>query len=158
MKLIFREYLASLKERGELDVILPDLLSEIGFTVLSRPAIGTKQYGVDVAAVGLDSDGVRSMHLISIKPGDLRRNDWDAGAQSLRTSLNQILDVYVEKYIPDRYAPLPVVIVLCLGGDLHEDVRTDVNSYMDKNSNERIRFDLWNGDFLTTLMLSGVLR
>ena len=52
MKLIFSEYLASLKERGELDVIMPDLLSEIGFTVFSKPAVGTKQHGVDVAAVG----------------------------------------------------------------------------------------------------------
>ena len=69
MKLIFREYLASLKERGELDVIMPDLLSELGFTVISRPAIGTKQHGVDVVAVSPDSDGNRSIHLISIKPG-----------------------------------------------------------------------------------------
>ena len=158
MKLILREYLASLKERGELDVIMPDLLSELGFTVLSRPAIGTKQYGVDVAAVGPDPEGVRSMHLISIKPGDLRRNDWDAGAQSLRTSLNQIQEVYIAKFIPKRYASLPVVIVLCLGGELHEDVRADVDGYMDKYSNEHTKFDLWNGDFLTNLMLTGVLR
>ena len=38
MKLIFVEYLASLRERGELDVIMPDLLSEVGFSVISRPA------------------------------------------------------------------------------------------------------------------------
>ena len=31
MKLIFMEYIASLNERGELDAIMPDLLSEIGF-------------------------------------------------------------------------------------------------------------------------------
>ena len=74
MKLIFSEYLASLKERGELDVIMPDLLSEIGFTVFSKPAVGTKQNGVDVAAVGPGQNGQRTLFLISIKPGDLRRS------------------------------------------------------------------------------------
>ena len=158
MKLIFTEYLASLKERGELDVIMPDLLSEIGFTVISRPAVGTKQYGVDVAAVGAEPDGERTLFLISIKPGDLKRPDWDAGPQSLRASLNQILDVYVEKHVPRRYADLPVKVVLCIGGDLHEDVRADVNAYMDRNTKGRTSFDLWNGDRLSDLLLSGILR
>ena len=158
MKLIFTEYLASLKERGELDVIMPDLLSEIGFTVISRPAVGTKQYGVDVAAVGAELGFERTLVLISIKPSDLRRSDWDAGPQSLRTSLNQILDVYIQKRIPKRYAHLPVKVVLCIGGDLHEDVRDDVNGYMDKHTEGRISFDLWNGDRLADLLLSGILR
>ena len=159
MKLIFMEYLASLKERGELDVIMPDLLSEIGFTVISRPAIGTKQYGVDVAAVGPDRDGVETLHLLSIKPGDLRRSDWDSGVQSLRTSLNQILDVYIPNHVPRRFTELPVVIVLCLGGDLHEDVGADVKGFMARNEKERrVKFDIWNGDHLAGLLLSGVLR
>ena len=158
MKLIFLEYLASLKERGELDVIMPDLLSEIGFTVFSKPAVGTKQYGVDVAAVGPGPGGDRTLFLISIKPGDLRRSGWDVGPQSLRTSLNQILDVYIENHIPKRYAKLPVIIVLCLGGDLHEDVKADVEGYMAGHTQGRIAFDLWNGDCLADLLLSGVLR
>ena len=158
MKLIFMEYLASLKERGELDVIMPDLLSEIGFTVLSRPAIGTKQYGVDVTAVSDDPDGTRTLYLLSIKPGDLKRSGWDTGMQSLRASLNQILDVYIPNHVPKRYAHLPVVIVLCLGGDLHEDVRADVEGYMAVNTKGRVTFDLWNGDRLAELLLSGILR
>jgi hypothetical protein len=84
MKLVFREYLASLRERRELDVVLPDLLSELGFNVISRPSVGTRQYGVDVAAVGRDTDpktGVseEKLYLFSIKQGDLTRNDWDSG-------------------------------------------------------------------------------
>ena len=157
MKLIFTQYLASLKERGELDVIMPDLLSEIGLSVISRPARGTKQHGVDVAAVGTLPRGVRSLYLISIKPGDLRRSGWNTGEQSLRTSLDQILDVYIEKLKPKRYKGLPVVVVLCLGGDLHEDVRDDVNGYMDRNATGGITFELWNGDALAELLLTGVL-
>ncbi|AUW58187.1 hypothetical protein C1T17_08795 [Sphingobium sp. SCG-1] len=67
MKLVIREYLASLKERDELDAVLPDLLTELGFTVYSRPARGTRQYGVDVAAVGPGQDGIRRVHLFSVK-------------------------------------------------------------------------------------------
>ena len=157
MKLIFMEYLASLKERGELDVIMPELLSEVGFNVISRPAVGTKQYGVDVAAVGPGPDGIRALHLLSIKPGDLRRSGWNTGEQSLRASLDQILDVYIQKHIPKRYSHLPVVIVLCIGGDLHEDVKTDVDGFMERYTEGSITFDLWNGDRLAESLLSGIL-
>ncbi len=158
MKLVLTQYLASLKERDELDVIMPDLLSEIGLNVISRPARGTRQYGVDVSAVGTLADGVRSLYLISIKPGDLRRSGWDTGEQSLRASLNEIRDVYIEKHIPKSYKDLPVVVVLCLGGELHEDVLLNVHSYMDQKSTDRISFQLWNGDALASLLLSGILR
>ena len=158
MKLILTEYLASLKERGELDVIMPDLLSEIGFTVTSRPSIGTKQYGVDVVAIGKDAKDVRCIYLISIKPGDLKRSGWDVGDQSLRTSLNQILDVYIPKLLPTRYKDLPVVVVICLGGELHEGVRTDVEGYIDSHKSEQVSFEVWNGDMLAGMLLTGVLR
>ena len=158
MKLIFMEYIASLNERGELDAIMPDLLSEIGFNVISKPAIGTKQYGVDVAAVSTEPDDTRRLYLLSIKSGDLKRSGWDTGKQSLRTSLNQILDVYIRNHVPKRYSQLPVVIVLCLGGDLHEDVRADVEGFMRCNTKGRITFDLWNGDRLAELLLRGILR
>jgi hypothetical protein len=52
MNLVIRQYLASLRERGELDAILPDLLSQLGLVVFSRPRRGTRQDGVDVGAVG----------------------------------------------------------------------------------------------------------
>ena len=158
MKLIFTHYLADLKERGELDAILPDLLSECGMKVLSRPALGTKQYGVDVAAVGPSSTGERTLFLLSIKSGDLRRSDWDGDPHALRPSLNQILDVYIPHHVPRRFAELPIVVVLCLGGDLHEDVKADVNGFVDRNTTDRITFDVWNGDHLAELLLTGILR
>jgi hypothetical protein len=100
MKLVFRQYLASLRERRELDAVLPDLLSELGYNVISRPTIGTRQYGVDVAAIGKGEDGKRKVFLFSIKQGDLTRADWDGTPQTLRSSINEILDVY----IPNRVA------------------------------------------------------
>lgn len=158
MKLLFRQYLASLRERDELDAILPDLLSELGYTVYSRPQRGTAQAGVDIAAVGDDDDGERKVFLFSVKQGDLTRQDWDGTPQALRSSLNQILDTYIASKIPKRYQTLKVVICLVVGGDIQEQVRTDVTQFVARNSTENISFDEWNGDKLAGLLLRGILR
>ena len=109
MKLMIREFVASLRERGELDAILPDLLSELGYTIISRPGRGTRQHGVDIAAVGQDDDGERKVFLFSVKQGNLTRQDWDGTPQALRSSLNEIQDAYIPSRIPKRYQNLPVV-------------------------------------------------
>jgi len=159
MKLVIREYLASLRERGELDAVLPDLLTEMGFTVYSRPARGTRQYGVDVAAVGTGRDGVRRVHLFSVKSGDLDRNEWNtASPQSLRPSLDEIIDHYVTSRIPPEYAGLPIAICLTFGGAIDEQVRAEVTGYMNRNTTERISFEEWNGDRLAQAILDGILR
>jgi hypothetical protein len=159
MKLLFRSYLASLRERDELDAILPDLLSELGYTVYSRPQRGTTQAGVDIAAVGKDEDGERKLFLFSVKQGDLTRQSWDgATPQALRPSLNEILDTYIPTRIPKRYQKLKIVICIVFGGDMQEQVRGAVNGFIKRNSSKRISFDEWNGDKLAGLLLQGVLR
>lgn len=158
MKLLFRQYLASLREREELDAILPDLLSELGYMVFSRPKRGTAQAGVDIAAVGIDDDGERKVFLFSIKQGDLTRRDWDGTPQALRSSLNQILDTYIATKIPKRYQALKIVICVVVGGDIQEQVRTDVTQFMARNTTGTISFDEWNGDKLAGLLLRGILR
>lgn len=158
MKLLFRNYLASLREREELDAILPDLLSELGYTVYSRPQRGTMQAGVDIAAVGKDEDGERKLFLFSVKQGDLTRQSWDGTPQALRSSLNEILDTYIPTRIPKRYQKLKIVICLVFGGDMQEQVRGTVNGFIKRNSSKRISFDEWNGDKLAGLLLQGVLR
>lgn len=159
MKLVIREYLASLKERDELDAVLPDLLTELGFTVYSRPARGTRQYGVDVAAVGPGQDGIRRVHLFSVKSGDLNRNEWNtASPQSLRPSLDEILDHYIASRIPPEYARLPIAICLTFGGAIDEQVRAEVTGYMTRNTTPKISFEEWNGDRLAQVILDGILR
>lgn len=159
MKLVIREYLSSLKERDELDAVLPDLLTELGFTVYSRPGRGTRQYGVDVAAVGMGRDNVRRVHLFSVKSGDLDRGEWNtASPQSLRPSLDEILDHYVTSRIPPEYASLPIAICLTFGGAIDEQVRAEVTGYMTRNTTEKISFEEWNGDRLAQVILDGILR
>jgi hypothetical protein len=159
MKLLFRSYLASLRERTELDAILPDLLSELGYTVYSRPQRGTAQAGVDIAAVGTDEDGVRKVFLFSVKQGDLTRQSWNDGTvQGLRPSLDEILDNYIPHRIPKRYQKLKIVICLVFGGDMQEQVRSTVNGYIKRHSTKKISFDEWNGDKIAGLLLQGILR
>lgn len=160
MKLVVMHYLRSLRERDELDAILPDLLAESGFEVLTRPRRGTRQAGVDVAAVGPnpDRDGARSLFLFTIKSGDLTREHWDTGQQAVRPSLNEVLDDYIPNRIPSHFKGLPVVICVCMGGEMREDVRAQWSGYCRANEKANIHFAEWNGDRLSELILSGMLR
>jgi hypothetical protein len=158
MKLLIREFLASMRERDELDAILPDLLSEIGFTVISRPGRGTTQYGVDVAAVGPNEAGDRALFLFSIKQGDLDRATWNGPTnQAVRPSLDEIRDAYIPTRIPPKYKDLPIVVCVCLGGEVKEQVQTQLTGYFGENSSKQVSYETWNGDHLAGLIMSGVL-
>ncbi|MBP2158095.1 MULTISPECIES: hypothetical protein [Asticcacaulis] len=158
MKLIIREYLASLRERDELDAILPDLLSEMGFTIISKPARGTKQHGVDIAAVGYNEAGEKCVYLFSVKKGDLTRQDWNVGNQALRPSLDEIQDVYIPSSIPVEYVGLKIIICLCFGGYVKETIRADVSGYQKKRTTDDLSFEEWNGDKIAGLISEGILR
>ena len=161
MKLILRQYLSDLRERGELDAILPDLLSELGYNVLSRPGRGARQAGVDVAAVGPDEscDDRQKLFLFVVKSGDLRRSDWNSDTpQSVRPSLDEILDDYIPHRVSREHQGLDIVICVCIGGEMKESVRSQWAGYADNNSTDKISFHEWNGDRLAGLLLSGVLK
>ncbi|WP_018993286.1 hypothetical protein [Thioalkalivibrio sp. ALgr1] len=159
MKLIIKEYLASLREREELDAVLPDLLSQMGMNVFSRPGRGTRQDGVDVAAVGSIDGEEETVYLFSIKPGDLRRADWNsASPQSLRPSLDEIQDAYIRNRLPKQHREKKIKICICIGGDIREEVRPDIEGYKDRHSNEQIFFEEWNGDRIASLIESYFLQ
>ena len=161
MKLILRQYLSDLRERDELDAILPDLLSELGYNVLSTPSRGTRQQGVDVAAVGSDEDdgGEQKLFLFTIKAGDLSRSGWDnQSPQAVRPSLNEILDAYIPSRVTKQHKQLRIVICVCLGGEMKEDVQVQWKGYVENNSTDNISFREWNGDKLASLLLAGILK
>lgn len=159
MKLIFRQYLASLRERRELDAVVPDLLSELRYTVTSRPSIGTRQYGVDVAALSPpDTEGKRKLYLFSLKQGDLTRPDWDGTPQALRSSINEIIDVYIPTRVAKAHRKYDIVICLCFGGDVQEAVRDNVTMFTNGLTRDGLSFEEWNGDYLAGLLVEGVLR
>lgn len=157
MKPVIREYLASLRERGELDAILPDLLSELGYTVFSRPSRGTRQFGVDVAAIGPRGDD--RVYLFSIKRGDLTRSEWSGGSdQALRPSLDEIFDAYIPNHLPPEHSDKRIVICPCFGGEVLEAAHEAFYGYMKTKATERIEFSIWNGDRLAGYLEDGLLR
>lgn len=159
MKLILKQYLSSLRERGELDAILPDLLSQLGLNVYSRPGRGTRQDGVDVGAVGSLNGGPEKVYLFSIKPGDLTRNDWlTTSPQSLYPSLTEILYAYIPNRLPAEHRRKDIVICIGIGGDIQEQVRPQLEGFIAQQTTANISFEQWNGDKLAELIQSNFLR
>ncbi|MFA9394747.1 MAG: hypothetical protein ACERJ1_08535 [Halodesulfovibrio sp.] len=159
MKLILKQYLASLKERSELDAILPDLLSQMGLNVFISPTRGVKEYGVDIAAVGRVGDGFEKVYLFSVKSGNLTRSTWSSGSdQALRPSLDEILDSFIPCRIPPEHQSKQIVICLCFGGDVNSGIRQEVTGYQKNNSRGAISFEEWNGDKLSELILEYLLK
>src|SRR5262245_33440781 len=131
MKLILREYLSMLKESAELDVLLPDLLLAMGIQPLSRPARGSRQFGVDLPAFGVDpEDGQRKLFLILVKQGDITRSTWDTGIQAVRPSLNEVLDSYLRTRVRPQHQTLPKKLILATGGEMRQDVEPDWTNYV----------------------------
>ncbi len=159
MKLIIREYLASLRERNELDALIPDLLSQMGLDVFSKPGIGNRQYGVDVAAFGSIDGQPEKVYLFSIKSGDLGRKDWNSGSQQdLQPSLDEIRDVYIPTHLPAEYKTKPVEICICFGGDLKEEIRLNVSAYEETYKTDMLSFSEWGGEKLAGYVEKFLLR
>ncbi|MFT5716748.1 MAG: hypothetical protein ACI9T7_000926 [Oleiphilaceae bacterium] len=159
MKLILKQYLASLKERSELDAVLPDLLSNMGMNVFISPTRGFKEYGVDIAAVGRINGGEEKVYLFSVKSGNLTRETWSgASNQSLLPSLNEIMYGFIPSRIPPEHSTKPVVICLCFGGDVNSGIRQEVSGFETINTKSGLSFEEWNGDKLADLIQVHLLK
>lgn len=151
MILAIKQYLSTLKESKELDAILPDLLSVMGIKTISKPLIGTRQNGVDIAAVGKGSnDKEDKLFLFVIKCGDLGRKDWNSGEQSIRQSLDDIEDTYLLNNIPIQYKNLKCKIVLVTGGNLLQNIDEQWIGYTKQHESENKTYELWDGDILSS--------
>jgi len=154
MKLIIKEYLSLLKESKELDSLIPELLLGMGHEVISRAKIGVRQYGVDVASIGIDEDGIEKVFLFTIKEGHLKRIDWDnSSPQAVRPSLEEILDVYIPTHLQKKYNNMTKKIIVATGGDLEQTVHQNWSGYIKRNSKkDEIEFDFWGGYKLSLLI------
>ncbi|HAD41196.1 MAG TPA: hypothetical protein DCF88_13960 [Plesiomonas shigelloides] len=159
MKLILKQYLASLKERAELDAVLPDLLSCMGLNVFISPTRGVKEYGVDIAAVGWVNGEEEKVYLFSVKSGNLTRETWNGNAdQALRPSLDEIQDSFIPSRLPPEHRDKKIVICLCFGGDVNSGIRQEVTGYEQRNTKDNISFEEWNGDKLSEFIQQYLLK
>ena len=78
MRLILTEYINSLKEDGELDKLIQDILRAYQIEIFTKPERG-RQFGVDIYAVGKDfeDNNKKKVFLITVKQGDLDRQTWN---------------------------------------------------------------------------------
>ena len=162
MKLMLKEYLASMGERGGLDVLLVNLLSQMGLNVLTTPMRGTKQHGVDVAAVGkLAGDKEETVYLFSIKSGDIDRSNWGVGPQALCPSIEEIVDGYINGSIFPQYANHPIVIYICCGGGVQENMVHVVSGFQkriqQRDASGRLRLRVMNGDQIAEYLVEHLM-
>ena len=106
LRLLLEDFLGLMREEGELDVYLPLLMSAMGHEVVYRAQKGPRQYGVDICSVGRDEDGVRKLFLWLVKCGDIGRQDWNSGPQSVRQSIDDVGDVYLHSHVAPQHAGL----------------------------------------------------
>lgn len=158
MKLVLVEYLRMLRESGEFDVLLPDLLMAMNIVPISKPQIGTRQAGVDLAAVGADDSGVNTLWLFVLKRGDLGRRDWDTNQQAVRQSLDEIKDVYLRSNVAPEHKELPVKIVVATTGGFKQDFEQQRAGYAEVNTKPGLTYSFWNGEYIATKMEEHLLN
>lgn len=151
MRVVLSQYLRTLRERDELDALLPVLVGEMGYTLLSRPQAGTRQYGVDFASAGPSPlDGIDELLLFVIKQGDIGRREWTGSPQAVRESMDEIFDVWLRAHVPSGYEQHRKVIVVATSGDLKQEVEANWVGYTAQKAT--ITFQFWGSDKISELL------
>lgn len=157
MKLVIAEYLRSLKERDELDRLLPDLLVEMGYVPVARPQTGNRQYGVDIAARGRNSEfDLDELMLVVVKQGDIGRAEWDGDNQSVRQSINEIFDVYLKSHLEPQDHDRSIRIVVATNGELKQTVQASWSGFVSDNK-ARACIEFWGADTIAELIETHLL-
>lgn len=136
INLVIEDYIASLKEKDELDILLPTLLKLKGYNIKNMPRTGERQYGVDLLA---EKD--EELYLYVIKQGDLTRSAWNTQDNSVRQSIDEILDVYLHTMIDEKFIDRKKNIVFVTNGYIRDAVRPNWEGYKRTNETEFIKFD-----------------
>ncbi|SDK22143.1 hypothetical protein [Sediminibacillus albus] len=136
INLVIEDYVASLKEKDELDVLLPNLLKLKGYSIKNLPRTGERQFGVDLLAEKNDE-----LFLYVIKQGDLTRNSWDNEVNAVRQSIDEIFDVYLSTMVDPIYINKQKNIVFVTNGLIRDAVRPNWEGYKKRHTTNLIKFD-----------------
>lgn len=152
LALVIAEYLRTLKERNELDRLLPDLLVEMGYVPIARPQTGNRQFGVDIATRGINPDtGQAELLLLVIKQKDIGRTEWERSDQAIRPSLNEIFDVYLKSHVEAEDIGKPVRIAVVTNGELKQTIQASWSGFVNDHK-DRALIEFWGLDTLSTLI------
>ena len=147
MRFLVQDYLRGLKERDELDAILPDLLRAMGMQIVKLAFRGEVEHGVDIAALREEDDDI-VLYLIQVKAGDIDATLWDSGPNAIRPTLNNLLDVPFEDLTQDRLREARKHAILAHNGILRGNIQTRFNGYVKDVFRPRMVFDRWDLDTL----------
>lgn len=153
IQLVLSHYLAGLRERGELDALLPELLKAMGHAVLSRPQIGVSQAGVDVVSVAKREDGETEVFLFVVKFGDVGRSDLYADKQSVAPSVREASSDFVRNRLPKALRSLHKTIVLLSNGVVKQEAQSGFAALSEEIGEvPGCSLDFWGTDHLTPLI------
>lgn len=153
IQLVLSHYLAGLRERNELDALLPELLKEMGHSVLSRPQIGPAQAGVDIVSTKADEHGNKEVFLYVIKFGDVGRADFFGGAQAIEPSVREACNTYIRNRLPEPLRGLRKRIVLVSNGTLKQEAQDGFAALShDVAERPQCSLEFWGTDQLTPLI------
>lgn len=141
MKLILRDYIATLKEEIELENVLQNILFLDNYKDITTPQKGIRQHGVDISC----SKGNTS-YLFVLKQGDIDRKIWNTEINSVRQSLDEIKDAYL-RFNSDVLKP-KIKIILCTNGTILQEVKNDWDGYITRNKVKNIEYEFWGLDTL----------
>lgn len=145
MRLVIKDYLLQLKEKDELDLLLCDLLLQMGYVTDSQPKTGSRQYGVDIRA-----HNSKEVLLCVVKQGNMDRRIWDSDPNAVRQSLDEIRDVYTE-FIKADLRGKTLHIIVASNGDIEETVYPNWIFYVQHNTQWNdisVKIDFWDIDTL----------
>jgi hypothetical protein len=153
LQLVLQNYLASLKERNELDVLLPELLKAMGHSVLSRPQIGVGQAGVDVHSTYVDAQGDEHLYIFIIKFGDIRREDLFGDRQAILPSVREAYMDFAANRLSAAERSLPKHLVVVSSGGVKQEATSAWKTIVDEvNQQPGFTFEFWGIDQLTPLI------
>lgn len=145
MRLIIKDYLLQLREKDELDLLLCDLLLQMGYVTDSQPKTGNRQYGVDIRA-----HNSKEVFLCVVKQGNMDRHMWASDPNAVRQSLEEIQDVYIE-FIKKDVEGKTLHIVVASNGVIEESVYPNWAGYVKQNSlwsDISVSIEFWDIDYL----------
>ncbi|MGB3224808.1 MAG: hypothetical protein WBB23_18535 [Desulforhopalus sp.] len=153
IQLVLSHYLAALRERDELDALLPELLKAMGHSVLSRPQIGPMQAGVDVVTTKEDENGIVEVFLFVIKFGDVGRADFYGGKQAVDPSIREACNDFARNRLPEPLRPLYKRFILVTNGVLLQEAQAGFAALShDVAERPQCSLEFWGTDQLTPLI------
>lgn len=151
MKLIIKDYISSLNEEIGLNDLIPKLYLLNGYTIVNSAQKGVRQNGVDILA---EKNGCP--HLVTIKQGNIKRENWNNEPTSLRQSLDDIIDAYIPNNLPIKYDGKKIYIDIVLNGYVEQSVQNSLTGYEKRYKN--YIFNVLNVDTITEMVYNSLLN